>query len=229
MDIEPLGDRARDFALASTLTSYPDDEVAETLRTLAPSLATHAGAGVMLSTLSREHGLDDLRSRYIELFDRGDGRVSLYETEYGRMRGMAKGNDLADISGFYRAFGLQIDEQDAHEMLDHLAVELEFYAVLLAKQEYLARVGDAEGIAIVEDAQKKFLEAHLGPLARGVTTRFAAAADRGEYGEVLAWCGELVNRECVTLGVAPTPLDFFADEEGKAEMKCGAVRLPVVS
>lgn len=223
-----LAARARDFALASALSSYPDDEVEQTLRALAPTLGGCPGAAPLLRVLDAPGGLDELRGSYIALFDAGDGRISLYETEYGRMRGMAKGNDLADISGFYRAFGLAIDDAVVHEMLDHLAVELEFYAVLLAKQDHLERAGDAAGPAIVEDARRKFLHAHLGPLARAVAARFPAP-ERPAYGDVLAWCGELVDRECGALGVVPTPLDFFADEDDKAEMKCGSVRLPVVS
>lgn len=219
--------RATDFALASALASYPDDEVVETLVTLAPSLAGHPGAAPILAVLARESGALDLRSSYVDSFDRGDGRVSLYETEYGRMRGMAKGNDLADISGFYRAFGLHVDEEEAHEMLDHVAVELEFYAVLLAKQGHLEEAGDAEGQAIVEDARRKFLTAHLGPLAGALASRFPGP-ERGAHGEALLWCAALVDHECRALGVTPTPLDFFSDEDDKSEMKCGAVHLPVM-
>ncbi len=221
--------RAREFALASALTAYPDDELVETLHDLAPSLNDHPRVGRFVRALAEEGGVDELRSTYVDLFDRGAERVSLYETEYGRMRGLSKGNDLADISGFYRAFGLAPNDGETHEMLDHIAVELEFYATLLAKQDYLSGEGDVEGTEIVEDARKKFLAAHLGPLAGAVAARFATA-DRPVHGDVLAWCGELVARECEALAVKPIPLDFFAeDEDGKSPMSCGSVRLPVLS
>ncbi len=224
-----LRDRAREFALASALAAYPDDELVETLRALSPSLDAHPHAGRFVRALAEEGGLDELRSSYVDLFDRGSARIALYETEYGRMRGLSKGNDLADISGFYRAFGLTPNEDDTHEMLDHIAVELEFYATLLAKQDYLSGEGDAEGTEIVEDARRKFLEAHLGPLARAVAARFTSA-ERPPHGDVMVWCGELVGRECEALEVKPVPLDFFAeDEDGRSPMSCGSVRLPVLS
>lgn len=222
-----LAETARDFALASALAAYPDDELVETVRVLAPSFAAHPCLGHFVRALSEDGGFDELRSSYVDLFDRGDGRIALYETEYGRMRGLSKGNDLADISGFYRAFGLTPDDDETHEMLDHISVELEFYAFLLAKQDYLEARGDGEGTSIVEDARKKFLEAHLGPLARAVAKRFSADA-RPVHGDVLVWCGELVERECASLSVKPIPLDFFADPDAKAPMDCGSVRLPVV-
>jgi len=224
-----LAERAREFALASALASYPDDELVETLRSLGPSLDEHPCAGRFVRAANAEGGIEELRSSYIDLFDRGNARIALYETEYGRMRGLSKGNDLADISGFYRAFGLTPDDSSTHEMLDHIAVELEFYAVLLAKEDYLSGEGDLEGTEIVEDARKKFLEAHLGPLAKAVAARFPSP-ERPVHGDVLVWCGELVARECEALSVRPVPLDFFAEgEDGKSPMSCGSVRLPIVS
>ena len=172
-------------------------------------------------------GLDELRSSYVDLFDRGDGRVPLYETEYGRMRGMSKGNDLADIAGFYQAFGLTNEADRVHEMLDHVAVELEFYSVLLLKEDALAAEENAEGVAIVRDARRKFLLEHLGRLARGISERPEVRADP-TYGAVFAWCWKLVAAECAEVGVEPPLLDFFGDDELKRDMNCGAVHLPVI-
>ncbi len=219
-------ERAAEFSLASTLMSYPDVELEATVRDLAGLLAGHLQAGPFVAALAREEGFDGLRADYVELFDRGEARIPLYETEYGRMRGIAKGRDLADIAGFYRAFGLSLDP-DRHEPVDHVAVEFEFYAVLLAKEAYLAEREDAEGQAIVQDARRKFLAEHLGPLA-GVISSNAVARARSAYSDVLAWCGELVAAECAALGVTPAPLDFFDDEEDQSGPTCGAVRLPVV-
>ena len=39
--------------------------------------------------------------------------ASVYETEHGRMRGLSKGHDLADLAGFYGAFGLPLDTLSA--------------------------------------------------------------------------------------------------------------------
>jgi nitrate reductase assembly molybdenum cofactor insertion protein NarJ len=221
-----LTDRARQFTLASMLTSYPDDEFEQTLNELRAPLSTHEGASGLIAALSLPEGADDVRSAYLELFDRGKERASLYETEYGRMRGMSKGNDLADISGFYNAFGFSVSP-DVHEMQDHIAVELEFYAMLLLREQALAEIGNAEGQEIVADARKKFLVDHLGRLARAVAAR-TDVAEHPMYGVAFAWCWKLVERECLWMSVEPTRMDFFSDEDLKEEMKCGAVHLPVL-
>jgi len=220
---DPLTGLARQFSLASLLVSYPDEEAGLTLVSLADDLP----AMPPLSALLRSPGgVDELRSAYIDLFDRGQGRASLYETEYGRMRGMAKGNDLADISGFYAAFGLTLDD-DARELLDHLGIELEFYTLLLLKQAALARLDDAEGGAIVRDARQKFIVDHLGRLASAVAA-LDAVREHPLYGPVFTWCWGLVRAECAALDVTPAPLDFFTDEEAKEEVKCGGFRLPML-
>jgi nitrate reductase assembly molybdenum cofactor insertion protein NarJ len=228
---EVLVARARELVLASTLAGYPDPELVEIVVDL--ELAAHPGAGAMRQALvaydgrDGRDGLADLRARYVALFDRGGRRASLYETEYGRMRGMSKGKDLADVAGFYQAFGL-LQTEERHEMLDHIAVELEFYAVLLLKQAALARTGDAVGIEIVMDARRKFLAEHLGGLARAVAERGEVTADP-IYAAVFTWTWGLVADECAGLGVAPEPLDFFPDEDARGELTCGAVHLPVLA
>lgn len=217
--------RAREFLLASMATGYPDQELAELLVELEADLRGHEGLGGM--TAAAAAGVDALRATYIDLFDRGKGRVSLYETEHGRMRGLAKGNELADISGFYRAFSLTLDDGEtaARELHDHVAVELEFYASLLLRQHILAERGDRLGCEVVEDARKKFMADHLGRFPGAIASQPAVRAN-GVYGPVFAWCERLVGAECERLGVTPAPLDFFADGERDEAPACGPVRLP---
>lgn len=226
MSMSNYSTRARELVLASVLSSYPDEDAVGALRELGGALGQHVASSAA-SQVATDAGADDLRSRFIDLFERGGQRASLYETEYGRMRGMSKGNDLADIAGFYAAFGLNLDPS-SHETPDHVAVELEFYAMLLLKQEYLDAAADAEGADIVLDGRRKFLRDHLGSFAPAIAARPDVATDP-MYGPIFRWVGELVTRECGAVGVEPTPLDYFADAEGREEMKCGSVHLPIVS
>lgn len=220
--MEHLEERARDFALASMATAYPDDEFAETLRALGGALDAHEALGPLVARLA-DVGLDDLRGHWIELFDHGKGSVSLYETEYGRMRGMSKGNDLADLAGFYHAFGLDLDATEVHEQHDHVSVELEFYATLLAKERYLRDQSNDEGAEIVADARQKFLKDHLGGFVSALAGRVQEDAT---YAALFGWAASLVRHECELAGVVPPPLDYFADEEARSEMKCAS--LPVI-
>lgn len=223
--VEALRGRARDFALASMASAYPDEELLQTVAALSSQLSKYAALAPLLERLHVE-GVDAARSAWIARFDEGKARVSLYETEYGRMRGMSKGRDLADLSGFYRAFGLELDEA-MHEMLDHLPIELEFYALLLAKEAYLGELPDGEGVEVVADARRKFLDEHLGSFPAAVAAR---VVDDAVYGPVLAWCAALVAQECRALALTPAPLDPFVDPsmraEDEGELKCGS--LPVL-
>jgi nitrate reductase assembly molybdenum cofactor insertion protein NarJ len=223
-DVELLEQRALAFCLGARLSSIPDAEFVQTVDELLASGVGEVVAGeasTLVEAARRDGGLDEVRSEYLSLFDNGRGNSPLYETEYGRMRGMSKGTDLADIAGFYQAFGMTISESEGdRELHDHIAVELEFYGVLLARQAHLLQAGEREGVEIVEDARRKFLVDHLGRLARAVAAR--EEIQRSPlYGSVFAWCQRLVGEECQTLGVEPLPLTWYADESDGGEVCCG--------
>ncbi|CAN5337580.1 hypothetical protein BH09PLA1_BH09PLA1_00100 [soil metagenome] len=81
-----------------------------------------------------------------------------YETEYcPQTFSVYRSQTLADIAGFYRAFGLE-PSRDMPERDDHIALELEFMAYLLAKER---RAADTEQATICRDAQKRFAREHL--------------------------------------------------------------------
>jgi nitrate reductase assembly molybdenum cofactor insertion protein NarJ len=178
------------------------------------------GLAILRAALS-QHPVEELAGRHLHLFDLNKHRVSLYETEYGRMRGLSKGKELADISGFYRAFGFTVDEGERREMPDHLAAELEFYAALVLKSALLREQGDTEGVAIVDAARASFLRDHLGRFAQAIAEQPAVQADT-VLGPAFAWIADVVARECGLLGVDPPPLDFFAAEAEADEVRCGS-------
>ncbi|MFQ6616542.1 MAG: hemerythrin domain-containing protein [Fidelibacterota bacterium] len=67
---------------------------------------------------------------------------------------------LADLEGFYRAFGLTMNRR---ERADHISVQAEFLANLAAKEEY-ARENDLgeEKIEVCRKARRDFLNDHFG-------------------------------------------------------------------
>ncbi|MBI5783804.1 MAG: molecular chaperone TorD family protein [Gammaproteobacteria bacterium] len=104
---------------------------------------------------------ENAKKEYVRLF-LGSGPVSLHETAYGDGRRIAgRPVELADIGGFYAAFGFALSESDP-DLPDHLCAELEFYSLLLVKEAYALSRGWLPKAHIAREATKTFLEQHLG-------------------------------------------------------------------
>ncbi|HXH21275.1 MAG TPA: molecular chaperone TorD family protein [Dehalococcoidia bacterium] len=106
--------------------------------------------------------------------------------------------DLADIAGFYRAFGVTL----AGDKPDHLVAELEFVALLLAKEAHARSRGD-DRADICASARARFLRERLGTW----TDAFADAVETRHPGAVWSHLARAVAR-CVTadareIGVEP--------------------------
>jgi DMSO reductase family type II enzyme chaperone len=139
-----------------------------------------------------------------------------YETEYGQPHAFRQSQELADIVGFYRAFGFDVGG-GVRERPDYLGVELEFMYLLACKHAYATAEGLTEAAEVCHDAQRKFLRDHLarwvGVYARRLNDRtqavdvYAALADLAA-----AFVGEDARRLGVerdwmaTDDVRPTPL-----------------------
>jgi nitrate reductase assembly molybdenum cofactor insertion protein NarJ len=84
-----------------------------------------------------------------------------YETEYGLPHEFRQSQELADIAGFYMAFGFKTGGPK-RERPDHLAVELEFMHLLCLKEAYALSSSLPEQAQLCRDAQRSFLNDHLG-------------------------------------------------------------------
>jgi TorA maturation chaperone TorD len=115
-----------------------------------------------------------------------------YETEYdSSSEPFYRAQQLADIAGFYRAFGLQT-ALAAPERPDHLALELEFMAFLLWKERMAWTAADdqsAEKARVCASAQRSFLRDHLAWWVPSFATGLCRKAEKGFYlivGQALA-------------------------------------------
>ncbi len=102
-----------------------------------------------------------LRESWGRLF-LGNIAVQPRETGYGDARRLAgREHELADLNGFYTAFGFTLAADDP-DLPDHLAVELEFLSLLLVKEAWALAQREGEAATITGDALRAFLEAHPG-------------------------------------------------------------------
>jgi DMSO reductase family type II enzyme chaperone len=133
---------------------------------------------------------------HIFLFHR-QALCSPYESTYSPA-GMEQ--NLADIAGFYRAFGVQMSP-DAHERVDHIGSELEFMAVLCAKEAHALRNGLTEQAQICRDARSAFLSDHLGLWALAFASRVHEKARLPLYPALTDMLASLLALEAEDLGV----------------------------
>jgi len=177
----PHDGRRLPHLLGETLTlatSLADSDVDEAIRSSARRLADR------LSGLRRDE--TEFRSGASVVFGT-PSPYPPYEGEYGMASVFMKTQTMADVAGFYRAFGLEVGP-GFHDRPDHLAAELEFMHFLLTKEAY-AREHKLDDLAAeTRKAQSRFLEEHLGSwgpaffasIARGGGNAFYAAAS--EFG-----------------------------------------------
>lgn len=149
------------------------------------------------------------------------GAVCPYETEYGRRELIQQAHELADLAGFYEAFGLKVSQRQ-RERPDHIACELEFLAVLSLKEAHALERLDGEMLEVTRMAIAKFLTDHLGRFGRAFAVSLQSE-DRGYYGRAGELLGAFVELECRRYGVEPGPtvLELRSTREDEVPMACG--------
>ncbi len=173
-------------------------------------------------------------ARYRHLFGHAvRGACPLYELEYARGEVFQQGHALADLGGFYRAFGLGMSPQ-AHERLDHAAAEWEFLA-MLAWKEALAiawRDGHAPAPAAIDvhaaidtcrGAQRAFLRDHAAAWMPALFARVQRADPDGAYGRAARTAEWLLRNWCdeFELPFGPAWLELRPVEEDDLSIECG--------
>jgi len=137
-----------------------------------------------------------------------------YETEYGLPHEFRQSQELADLGGFYRAFGFGMGGT-VRERPDHIAVELEFMHLLALKACLAAGKQDHAHAELCQDAQRKFLQDHLARWIEPFAARTAQNAAAGPYLALARFTAAFVQADAARLGVLqqasqgwrPTPFD----------------------
>lgn len=163
------------YKVFSVAFAYPED----TFFSLLPELAPEK---------------DALITAYDRIFR--TGAVWLYGAEHLAKNEFQRVDCLADINGFYRAFGLQ----PASDRPDALATELEFMYYLIHKWCRAMADGRTEDADICIDAQRKFFGAHLFPGAQHIAQAIMTVSTDGFYAIVASELLVFLSREHELLG-----------------------------
>jgi TorA maturation chaperone TorD len=207
-DVQERLTRAALYRLLGAAFAYPEadrfEAVARAARVLAPGgppaladrLETFAAAveAADAAALAGEH---------VFLFDRGS-RCPPYEGAWGDAPQLAgKAALLADVAGFYAAFGLEPGAAQP-DVEDHIGAECEFMSALALKEAYALAEDDAEGVLITRDAQIRFLGDHLGRWAGTFAVALREATPMPYYIAAADLLAALVADDSARLGAGPT-------------------------
>ena len=145
------------------------------------------------------------QERYDILFGHAvRGACPAYEMEYGRNEIIRQASDLADLAGFYRAFGMEI-AGEANGRPDHITVECEFMSALCAKEAYAYARRDEGNAEICLDAERTFLRDHLARWLPAFARHVEEADGDGLYAALARFADAFVKAECGRFDVHAGP------------------------
>lgn len=128
---------------------------------------------------------DDLSKEYLKIVS--PEKNLLYEGNYHHPFNSYE--EMADISGFYRAFGFDF----IGERPDHLCLELEFMRILSLKESIALNEGNQDNLKVTINAEKDFISSHLGRWIDGLVKMTEGI---NFYGTLTRFLKEWVEMEC---------------------------------
>ncbi len=173
-----------------------------------------------LASSLESFSLEDLQVEYQRIFGHTISKeYPPYETEYGKAHIFQSSQDMADIAGFYRAFGLEPSEE-LKERLDHISIELEFMHFLIYKEAYALEYHGLENSQICREAQRNFLKEHLGRWAPFFVRLLSKKVGKGFYKELTALTEGFLAFETQFLEVTPEEIRHFTPAAFEPELAC---------
>ncbi len=224
--------REATYRLLSQTFLRPDEEraraVAEAARALRQEGATSLARFAFFGEWSRllrfledfvERRIEDIQREYVSLFVANSRGLPCppYESVYREPAGRPTGWLLAQVEGEYAAAGLA-PSPDLGELPDHVAVEMEFMAVLCGRE---TQAWEERNLAQGVDAlrrQAAFLDRHLALWLPAFARELVAADSGGAYAVVAEAAEALISYDRDLLGMLLETL--LADDPEGGELQC---------
>lgn len=174
--------RSAGYSLLADSFAYPEQDVVERLAEAGATFGRLLEATPLagLAARARLANRGELEREHVAVFTLSTSTdCPTFETAYFPGEPQNQTARMADIAGFYRAFG--VDATSGGFRPDELSVELEFMAYLCRKQVHAVEHMGAPRVNQVVRAQRMFIEEHLGQWAAGLGERVAARASAGSF------------------------------------------------
>lgn len=136
-----------------------------------------------------------------------------YEMYYSGSQIWQQTQDLADISGTYKAYGIEMEEDSTTTRWDHVAVELEFLHFLTYKLAYAIENHSEEEQESCISGKKKFLYAHIGRWIKAFSTSVVKKTPEEFYRQAATLASLFVHIEMVKMSVDAEEIDEYMGNE----------------
>lgn len=218
--------RAALYYYLAALFAYPDTAAWRTLQEFSAEdwqcvlavLDWTANSGTRLQNRLHAITQGQFEAEHLAIFGHtAAGELRPYEAGYGTSHVFQETHCLADVAGFYHAFGLDTCEAK-RERPDHIAVELEFMHVLALKEAYALAHDWGEKADICREAQTGFLRDHLERWAPSFLNSLAERTRGGTFEMIADATAFCIKAHChgagIETGVSNLRPETMSEPEG---------------
>ena len=223
--------RARSYVygLLATALRVPDEDLLvalcqtpdEWIEPLPPAVRDRVDA---LRQAADSADVDELNASHVACFGHAvRGACPPYELEYGGSEIIQQASELADVAGFYEAFGLTFDGPE-HDRPDHISAECEFMQVMTIKEALALEADNVAQVDQCRTAQRAFLLAHWCAWVPAFAHRLIEADADGFHGRVGRCLEAFVTTESEAFDIETGPIHLElrpVDPKADTVISCG--------
>lgn len=171
--------RAAVLQFASLALQPPSNDVIEEMRNLIAALPEDAASD---ASAILDVPLADWEPEFFSVL--GPAGCPICESSYERAAQASRGPMLAEVAGFYEAFGYAPDR--LREVPDHAAMELGFLSFLAMKVAFARFESQAEAASVAAQAYSDFYRQHLAGWLPACADALLETGSK-QYSGIAAW------------------------------------------